>query len=194
MWRKNWSILWQAKSSTGALLLLVFMGGCGYQASLEKSPPSNLIKENERETTGVYVSRIEIPVFNNKTFEPLIENTVTRRFRQQVIMDGHLKLAAFREKSDMVLEGNVVSFGQDPLSFDLQSAAAEYRISVVLQMTLKDSKSGKILWQKPAITGTADYYVNVDASLNRAALDRAIDEASKVLAEDTLSEILNLYR
>ncbi len=196
MWKKNWLTSLRPKESLCGFLLFIFLGGCGYQASLEKSPPSNLIVEAEEEQTGVQISRIAIPVFNNKTFEPLIENTVTRRFRQQVIMDGHLKLVSFREKPDMVLEGQVVSFGKSPLSFDSQTptAATEYRISVVLNMVLKDSKTAKNLWHKSGIRGTADYYVSADSSVNRAALDRAIDEASKVLAEDTLSEILDLYR
>lgn len=193
MSRRSWSILSPVNRMAAGFLFLLFLGGCGYQASLEKSPPSSLIQK-ESEGGPQRLSRISIPVFANKTYEPLIENTVTRRFRQQVIMDGHLKLVSSRSESDMVLEGEVVSFGQTPLSFDTQNVALEYRISLVLRMALKDARSEKILWQKSVIPGAADYYVNVDSSLNRAALDRAIDEASKVLAEDTLSDILNLYR
>ena len=196
MLKRNWSIsLFNRKLVLGALALFLF--GCGYQSSLEKAPPSYLIKETvegKEVSKSVHLSRISIPVFINRTFEPLIENTLTRRFRQQVLMDGHLKLTASRENSDMILEGQLVSFGQVPLSFDANNSALEYRISLVLQILLKDSKSEKIFWQKSGITGTADYFVNMDASLNRAALDRAIDEASKVLAEDVISEILDLYR
>lgn len=179
----------------GFVLPLLF--GCGYQSSLEKAPPGYLIKENvdgKEVSKSVHLSRLSIPVFDNRTFEPLIENTLTRRFRQQVLMDGHMKLVAIKENSDMILEGELISFGQSPLSFDSNNSALEYRISLVLKISLKDSKSNKILWQKSGITSASDYYVNVDASLNRAALDRAIDEASKVLAEDVISEILDLYR
>lgn len=196
MSKKNWSILSLTKRLFSILLLFSLLG-CGYQSSLEKSPPSYLIKENvegKEVSKSVHLSRISIPVFVNRTFEPLIENTLTRRFRQQALMDGHLKLTADREKSDMILEGQLVSFGQSPLSFDVNNSALEYRISLVLQIALKDAKTQKVLWQKSGVAGTADYYVNADASLNRAALDRAIDEASKVLAEDVISEILDLYR
>jgi hypothetical protein len=179
------------------VIFLALCLGCGYQSSLEKAPPSYLIKENidgKEVSKSVHLSRLSIPVFDNRTFEPLIENTLTRRFRQQVLMDGHMKLVAGKENSDMILEGDLISFGQTPLSFDSNNSALEYRISLVLKMTLKDAKSNKILWEKSGINSASDYHVNVDASLNRAALDRAIDEASKVLAEDVISEILDLYR
>jgi lipopolysaccharide assembly LptE-like protein len=179
----------------GLLLLTVF--GCGYQSSLEKAPPSYVIKEPEEGKENFKTlqrSRITIPVFVNKTFEPLIENTLTLRFRQQILRDGHLKLVSSEENSDLTLEGQLNSFGQTPLSFDTNNAALEYRISLILQMSLKDAKTKKILWQKSGITGTSDYYVNADSSLNRAALDRALDEAITVLAEDVISEILDLYR
>lgn len=171
--------------------------GCGYQSSLEKTPPSYVIKDTEESkehTATAQISRLSVPVFVNKTFEPLIENTLTRRFRQQILRDGHLKLVASEENSDMTLEGQLNSFSQIPLSFDTNNSALEYRISLVIQISLKDAKTKKVLWQKSGITGNSDYYVNADSNLNRAALDRAIDEASTVVAEDVISEILDLYR
>jgi outer membrane lipopolysaccharide assembly protein LptE/RlpB len=180
---------------TAALLLPLF--GCAYQSSLEKSPPSYGMKEpgqGVHSPIGSQMSRILIPVFQNRTFEPLIEDVLTRRFHQQVLLDGHLKLVADRDQADMILIGDLISFGQTPLSLDINNAALEYRIVLNLRLTLIDAKTKKVLWQKPSTAGNADYYVNVDATLNRAALDRAIDEASKDLAEDVLSEILDLYR
>jgi len=196
MSKRNWLTLSLFKWLF-SIFLVFSLWDCGYQSSLEKAPPSYLMKETaegKEVSKSVHLSRISIPVFVNRTFEPLIENTLTRRFRQQALMDGHLKLTASRNDSDMVLEGELVSFGQTPLSFDVNNAALEYRILLVLRMSLRDGKSEKVLWQKSSVIGTADYYVNADASLNRAALDRAIDEASKVLAEDVISEILDLYR
>jgi len=203
MSRKGWSILWCPERSIRpcafltrslAALLVLTASGCGYQAVLDKNPPSYLVKESAEKSKRVHLSRMSIPVFANKTFEPLIEDTITRRFRQQVIMDGHLDLVSSRENSDIVLEGDVASLAQTPLSFDTLNNALEYRVAVTLRIALKDIRTGAVLWQKSGLTGSADYYVNADLSLNRAALDRAIDELSKVLAEDTLSDILNLYR
>jgi hypothetical protein len=170
-------------SSFGCLL---FVSACGYQFVGRGSglPPE--------------IRKIAIPTFDNKTFEPLVEERITEAVKAGFMARPRLQVVNNASEADAVFKGKINFFSLIPLSFTPDNIAAEYRVRILADFTLQNTRDQKILWQEKMMETTADYFVvqdplltaQVDIARTRDAEDRAIAEAAKVLADTLVSEIL----
>lgn len=150
--------------------LLILSGGCAYHLGGGKAGPK----------------RIAIPVFVNRTFEPLVDKRVTTFVQRAFVEDGRWEVVNAPGAADLVLRGQVTGVGLTPLSFDRTGRVTEYRVQVTVEVELVSSK-GAAVWSGKALTATAEYLVLLDAAATRSNQDRAIEEAGQRLAEDLLS-------
>jgi hypothetical protein len=165
-------------------LLLIF--GCGYQFVGRASglPPE--------------IRRIAFPTFENDTFEPLLDERLTEAVKKGFMARPRLQVVNSTYDADAVFKGRIKSFHLVPLSFDSQNEAAEYRVKILADFSLQNSRDQKILWQEKMMETTAEYFViqdplsptRVDIARTRDAEDRAIAEAAKVLADNLVSRVL----
>ncbi|HXC61689.1 MAG TPA: LptE family protein [Nitrospiria bacterium] len=167
----------------GGLLLIL---GCGYQFVGRAStlPPE--------------IRKIAVPIIENNTFEPLLDERLTEAIKEGFIARPRLQVVNSASEADAVFKGKITAFRLIPLSFNPQNEAAEYRVKILGDFTLQDIHDQKILWQENMLEITADYFViqdlldptRVDIARTRDAEDRAIAEAAKILAENLISRIL----
>lgn len=166
-----------------ALGLLLLATACGYHfAGRAIGLPS-------------HVQRIAIPVFENATFEPRIEDVITQTVVNEFILDGRLKVVP-EASADAVLYGKIVSYEQVPLAFDSSQRVLQYRIRMRLDLRLEDRKTGKALWKETGLVTRptrAEYTVVPDVDATKANKDEAIARVSKDLAEDLVSRILEAF-
>src|SRR5262249_42182950 len=78
------------------------LGGCGY--SLRTNLPPG-------------IQSVHVPVLQNKTAEPGIEDFITQALTQAVIQKG-IKIARNAQEADASLEGSIVEYRLTSLSFD----------------------------------------------------------------------------
>ena len=176
-------------SLLGGLLLIL---GCGYQFVGRASalPPE--------------IRKIAVPIVENNTFEPLLDERLTEAIKKGFIARPRLPVVNSASEADAVLKGKITVFRLIPLSFNPQNEAAEYRVKILGDFTLQDVHDQKILWQEQMMEITAEYFViqdqdpvdptRVDIARTRDAEDRAIAEAAKVLAENLISRILEGFQ
>lgn len=159
-------------------LLLTLTSGCGYRvAGRVELPPDS--------------RTIAVPVFYNKTFEPILEQSMTSAVKQEFNTNGRLAVVNNPRDADLVLKGTILSYGLTPLSFDRnQSVVMEYRVHIKVRVVLEDSRTQTILMEEPELEAVAEYLVHPDTSANRVAQDRAIQEAGRLFAENVVSRIL----
>ena len=81
----------------------VALGGCGY--SLRTSLPPG-------------IQSIHVPVLENRTQEPGIEDFITQALTQAVAQSGRVRIARNAQDADAVLEGAVVEYRLNALSFN----------------------------------------------------------------------------
>lgn len=154
--------------------------GCGYrQAGIVDSvlPPN--------------AKTIAIPTFRNQTFESALESTLTTYVKEEFITSNRFGVTNNSDEADLVLKGIIQSFGLTPLSIDQATGRVlEYRVKIVVDITLEDPRSQKVLWQESSLETTAEFFAGSDPSATRVAQNRAVAEAGKHLAEELVSRVL----
>ena len=164
---------------TSYFFLFTLLTSCGYHIAGHqvKLPPG--------------AKTIAVPTFENNTFEPSLEKIMTNDIRKEFLTQGRLELTHSTSDADLLLSGAIMRFERVPISFDpKRSVAIEYRIKILLEVTLRDMASNEILWEDPMIETAAEYLVSEDTSTTRVAQDRAISEASRHLAQNLVTRVL----
>ncbi|MCC6544999.1 MAG: LptE family protein [Nitrospirae bacterium] len=145
------------------------------------------------------VKSLFIPVFENKTMEPIIEEDLTVAVVREFLKDGRIEVVD-KSKADMILKGSVVSYKETPVSFDA-SYIVEYRVTVTTHLILQENTPLQIgeskgpvpsvnpLWEKD-ITSTAEYKVSSDVMVTRVSKLSALREIARNLSEEAADRVL----
>ena len=149
MTRRRWLHL------TGAILLLA---GCGY--SLRGSVPG-------------HIRTVAVPVFTNKTQTPAVENFLTRAVVDAFVTSGRLRVVR-PEEADSILEGEIVGYQLDSLSYDSQANVREYRLTVTLNLHFRDVRQNVMLWREEGIHQKADFRVPGQVSATISSEESAL--------------------
>jgi len=168
-----------------SLVLVLLVSSCGYHIS---------------GTGGIVpagVRTISVPVFLNATNEPYVDVEVTQAVVEEFMTDGRLKVVGL-EEAELALRGKVVKYEVTPLSYNPQAYVQQYRVHIVVDASLEDLRSKKILWQEKGIQSSfiSDYTVSFDATGRadirgtRVAKDAAIKQASQDIAWTLRSRVL----
>ncbi|HZX48417.1 MAG TPA: LptE family protein [Nitrospirota bacterium] len=169
------------------LCSFLLLSACGYQMA---GTGSHL-------KTGM--KSLSIPVFENKTMEPIIEEELTLAAVREFLKDGRI-VVVDSSKADMILKGSVVSYKETPLSFDA-SQIVEYRVTITTHLILQENipistseregpvSSVKPLWEKE-ITSTAEYKVSSDIMSTRISKLSALREIARNLSEEVSDRVL----
>lgn len=158
------------------LILLVLIGfyGCVDRFVIDQKRPNPILS---------------IPLFNNTTFEPLLEKALTPIFKTSLYERGW-GINADVDQTAKVLVGQIVGFGRKPISLDQVGGAKEYRINMILKLALLDSKGGETGFSR-TVEGVAEYIARSDSGDDRLAKDRAIREAGRDMAEQIANLLEN---
>lgn len=165
-------------------LALVFITGCGYH-----------FVGHDRSLSAHFKS-IAIPTLYNDTFEPLVGKKITGFIKEEFVANGVLNIVNDPSMADLVLAGRITGFNLIPISFTKDNRVREYRVSIKVDIDLTDKtgspgqKDKKYILSEKGREVTAEYLVTDDISANRAAEDRAIDEAGRLFSEDLVSQIM----
>lgn len=158
-------------------VVLAFAWGCGY--AVVSTAPSGA------------APTVAVPLFDNRTFEPLLDARLTERVKSRLIAGGRWPLANRPGVADVVIRGVVTGFEVAPVSFDRENRALEQRITITAQVTADRRET---LRDAPlfsgVLTGTAEYTETADNLQTRAAKNRAIEEAGDLLAQDLVAALV----
>jgi outer membrane lipopolysaccharide assembly protein LptE/RlpB len=130
---------------------------------------------------------IAIPLFENATFEPLLEKRVSESFKETFLKQGW-RVVVQSNQAPLTLSGRVIRFDKTPISLNRIGQAQEYRITIGLEYMLLPKK-GDRSQQKDHAEASAEYIANPDPISDRVAQDRAIREAGQHLAERVADRI-----
>jgi hypothetical protein len=138
------------------------------------------------ESTGAG-RNIAIPLFENTTFEPILEKRVTEAFKETFFSKGW-KVVSDQRHASLILTGRILRFERIPISLRQDGLAEEFRVKIGMEVRLLDSEKeptqeGKAAPLKREAEGIADYIARADVAADRVAEDRAIREAGRKMAE-----------
>lgn len=168
-----------------SLLITLLLGGCGYTTgSLLPPHIKNIYVEN-------FVNKIPITEevsdkHRYKTYRPRLELDITEAIIDKYIFDGHLRIAQ-KQDADIVLEGELVDFRREPTKYGYDDTIEQYRIAIIVDMKLKETKTDKIMWQEKGFAGSDYYYTTgSQAKAEDTAVTDAIDDLARRVVERTI--------
>ncbi|MCM8778519.1 MAG: LPS assembly lipoprotein LptE [Candidatus Omnitrophica bacterium] len=166
---------------TGYWLLVTLLGGCGY--TTHSVLPSSF-------------KTIYIPTFVNKikfegnlpeykTYYPGLEIKITNAIINRFIYDGNLRIAR-DEEADLRLEGELVDYLKQPLRYSEANEIEEYRISLIVNLVLKD-REGNLLWKESNFIGDTTYRLSGPfAKAEQRAVDDAVNDLARRVVNRTI--------
>jgi hypothetical protein len=101
------------------------------------------------------VRTVAVAEFANKTTEPLLSSVLHEELRMAFRMDGRVGIKDGNEGADGLLDGAVVEYTKQPARFDSNNVVQEYRLRVVVDLSLTDLRNNKVLWQEKGPASTA---------------------------------------
>jgi len=167
---------------------LIFNSGCGYVNKSLIAPEANSIFvetfKNNIDITKETSTRQRYNV--NKPFlEIKITNAIIKRF----LYDGNMKIVDL-DSADLLLQGELVNYLRQPLKYSSAKDIEEYRLNVVVNFTVKDLKTDKILLDQKSITADTTYFVTGNAAKTE---DTAIDGLLEDLSRRVVNSIVHRW-
>lgn len=159
-----------------ALCLLAPVIGCGYAFS----------PQGEHLDPGIRAIYVE--PFGNKTAQAELENVMRTAFIDQVLQYSRFKTVSGIEQADAVISGQVLNFSTSALAYRKDILAAQERAAVTLDLSFRETRTGKTLWSSRSVTGTVDYTLDDDINLLPSTRKSALAKLSR----DTAARALNL--
>jgi len=153
------------------LVAVLTLGGCGY--SLRASMPAG-------------IKTVHVPVLENKTAEPGIEDFITSALTQAVVGTG-ARIAASAADADASLEGQIVEYRLISLSFDSSANVTSYRLIIALALTFKDLRQNKVIWKQDRVEERADFVVSGQVTQTLAREQVAVQRAAVDVARAIVS-------
>ena len=153
------------------VLLVLLLSGCGYSFSgIGKSAYPT-------------IQSVFLDTFTNKTSEANLDIILRTAFSNEIVQNGHFKLASSRGEADAIFRGTILSLQVAPLAYKAGSLSAEDRITVTLELFFEDRASGRTLWTNGSFIGTGDYRVTAvgatEANRKNSLIKMASDSAEK---------------
>lgn len=170
-------------------LLLITLIGCGYT--------TRSMISNEFRTIYVMPFRNKIDITQEtdvaskyRIYRPMLESDITKYVTNKFLSDGNLKPVK-EESADLILKGEVIEFRKDPLRYNDSDEVTEYRINLVVNITLWDTKKNTLVWEEKGFTGDTTYFAlttNPQYKSEASAISDALDDLARRIVERTVEQ------
>ena len=151
--------------------LLLLLCGCAYYSTSA--------------TGGGGIRSVAIPILENTSLEPGIQQALTDSLIQAFVSDGALRVVD-EDRADAVLKGTVVEVQEEPFTYGQQADADQYRITVFLDMTCTDTREKKPLWEEKRLRGYGVYSASERREeARRAGLAAAFEMLTRDIVDRT---------
>ena len=167
----------RAGRALGLVLVALVLAGCGY--STRGSLPD-------------HIKTVAVPIFKNRTLEPGVDSAITSGVVNAFSSGGRVKVVPLDE-ADAILQGEVVSYSLDGLSFDQNANVRAYRLRVVLNVEFRDVRKSALLWRQEGLSETSDFQVQGAVSDTIARGRGAVSQAAAEIGRKVVNLALDRF-
>jgi hypothetical protein len=154
------------------------IGGCGYSFTPSRLP--------------AHIRTIAIPVFENRTAEPGLEQVVTDLVTREFVNDNKLKVVP-EGRADSGIYGEIIHYENRVFGYNARAQTEEYEVVVEVQVEFKDLVKRKSLWKEGSIVGRTTYFVVETTGQEAKDEISGRADAIKRLAEDILNRTVRSW-
>ncbi len=140
------------------------------------------------------VQTIAVVPFTNVTSRYKLEQYLTRSIGHEFLTRTRFRVIPNEQEADAVLRGAVVNIFIYPLIFDpVSGRATSAQVMVQMQVTLRDRRSGKVLYQNQNFEARERYEVAVDPKAYFEESEVGVQRLSQSVARTLVSAILEKF-
>jgi hypothetical protein len=157
----------------------ILLSGCGYHVT------------GHADTVPAKVKTIAIPTFKNLTVRYRLSEQLPAAITREFISRTHFQIVTDESQADAVLRGAVTNYIAFPYIADQQTGrAAGVQVSVVLNVSLVERATGKVLFNRPYFEFRNRYEISSDEinyfDESQTAMDRLAPEVAKSIVSAVL--------
>ncbi|MFH1640912.1 MAG: LPS assembly lipoprotein LptE [Candidatus Omnitrophota bacterium] len=163
------------------------LAGCGYTTRSMIADRFHTIYVEQ------FVNKIDITketdtAYRHKINRPALETDITKSVINAYLFDGNL-MPVRKESADLALKGKLVEFRRDALRYTDDDEVQEYRLNLVVDISLWDKREGKLVWEENNFTGDTTYFtMGPSAKAEDIAINDAIKDLSRRIIERTVEQ------
>lgn len=137
---------------------------------------------------------IAIPAFANATTLYTLTQSLPQAIGREFIRRTRYRIVADPAQADATLEGAVLQYFSYPTVFDARTGRASgVQMILVLDIKLRDVRTGAILFQRPAMQVQNHYEISSDQTAYFEESDAALERLSGEVARAVVSAILENF-
>ncbi len=162
--------------------LAAILSGCGYHVAGK----ADLLPKD--------IKVIAIPAFGNVSTRYKLAERLPGDLTREFIARTRYQVVADPNQADAVLYGSVINLFSGATVYDPQTnRASGAQIIVVLQLTLQDRHTGKVLFSRPNMDFRERYEISVDPKVYFDESDAALARLSRDVARSVVSAVVENF-
>ena len=171
-----------AAGVTALLVVLMAAAGCGYRVA------------GRADTLPKTIRTIAVPAFGNVTIRYKLTDRLPAAVTREFLARTRYRVVPGPGEADAVLEGAVVSYNSYPIIFDPATGrASSAQMSVILNITLRERKTGAVLFARSRMEFRERYEISVDQRAYFEESDPALERLSRDVARTVVSAVLENF-
>lgn len=165
-----------------AAAVALTLSGCGYKVAGK----ADLLPKS--------IQTIAIPAFGNITTQYKLTDRLPLMIGREFLGRTRYRVVSNPEEADAVLSGSVVNVFAGATNFDpATSRASAVQVSCILQLTLRERATGKVLYSQPAMEFRQRYEISTTAEAYFDEASPAFQRLSQDVARTIVSAILEMF-
>ncbi len=158
------------------IILLLLLAGCGYHPI-------------GAEPVSATTRTLAVPLFTNRSTEVGLEATLANALINAFAQTRAIKVTPYEAGADLVLEGKVQSVDNSSVAFQSVTQSTVRRVTVRVELTLKNQENGKVLWKDTQIL-QEDYVVDPNYHAGEATKAEGLRRAAINMARRVMDKVL----
>ena len=169
-------------ASPAVVLAVLVLGSCGYHVA------------GRGDLLPATLKTISVPAFGNITTRYKLTDRLPEAISREFITRTRYRVVSNETSADAVLRGNVISYASFPTIFDpATSRAATVELRVMLQVSLVERTSGRVLFSRPSFEVRERYQISTDPARYYEESEDALNRASRQVAQQVVTAILDNF-
>lgn len=140
------------------------------------------------------VKTIAVPAWSNATTRYKLTDHIPEAVSREFLTRTRYKVVSDVNQADAVLRGTVNRYSAYATVVDRDTGRATVvQLYLLMQVSLTERATGKVLFNRPAFEVRGQYEISVDPAQYFDESDAALDRASQQVAQQVVSSILNNF-
>jgi hypothetical protein len=137
------------------------------------------------------IKTIAVPVFQNSSLKYRVEQRFTQAVIEEILKRARaLRITTRPEEADAVLNGDIRSFRAAGTILDERGRTRVWDVRIIINVTLRDQRTRKILFQNPRMSFEGEYELSDDPQSFFNEENPAVDRIAKDFARAIISTIM----